>query len=120
MKFLKALFSSRRWFALALLATICLSVLLLLFAPQQVAVVHYKLVLTLLAGLVGYMLDRVLFPFASPSSYLADDWRKEPDADHPDDADFPVAGGYGRIFGCAMLRQVMLIVGAMLAVGLGL
>lgn len=66
------------------------------------------------------MLDRVLFPFASPSSYLADDWRKEPDADHPDDADFPVAGGYGRIFGCAMLRQAMLIVGAMLAVGLGL
>lgn len=120
MKFLKALFSSRRWFALALLATICLSVLLLFFAPQQVAVVHYKLVLTLLAGLVGYMLDRVLFPFASPSSYLARDWRKEPDADYPDDADFPVAGGYYRIFGCAMIRQAMLIVGAMLAVGLGL
>lgn len=120
MTFLKSLFSSRRWFALALLSTICLSALLILFAPQQVSVVHYKLVLTLLAGLVGYMLDRVLFPFASPSSYLDDDWRNEPDADNPNDADFPVAVGYGTIFCCAMLRQAMLIVGAMLAVGLGL
>lgn len=120
MTFLKSLFSSRSWFMLALLATICLSGLLLLFAPQQLPVVHYKLVLTLLAGLVGYMLDRVLFPFAAPSSYLDDDWRNEPDADKQNDADFPVATGYGNIFCIAMLRQAMLIVGAMLAVGLGL
>lgn len=120
MTFLKKLFSSRSWFMLALLATICLSGLLLLFAPQQLPVVHYKLVLTLLAGLVGYMLDRVLFPFAAPSSYLDDDWRNEPDADKRNDANFPVATGYGNIFCIAMLRQAMLIVGAMLAVGLGL
>lgn len=76
MTFLKNLFSSRRWFALTVLATICLSVLLVLFAPQQAPVVHYKLTLVLLAGLVLYLLDYVLFPFASPDSYLADDWRK--------------------------------------------
>ena len=40
MTFLKNLFSSRRWFALTVLATICLSVLLVLFAPQQAPVVH--------------------------------------------------------------------------------
>lgn len=120
MTFLKTLFSSRRWFVLAVLATICLSALLILFAPQQISVVHYKLVLTLLAGLVGYMLDSVLFPFAAPSSYLDDDWRNKPDADNRNDADFPVATRYGSIFCFAMLRQALLIVGAMLAVGLGL
>ena len=120
MTFLKSLFSSRRWFALALLLTLCLSALLILFAPQQVSVVHYKLVLTLLAGMVGYMLDRVLFPFAAPSSYLKDDWRHDPDADNANDADFPVTVSYRTIFCYAMLRQAMLIVGAMLAVGLGL
>lgn len=120
MSFLKSLFSSRRWFALALVSIVCLSVLLVLVAPQQLPVVHYKLVLTLLAGLVGYMLDRVLFPFASPASYLDDDWRNEPDTTNKNDADFPVAIGYGTIFGCAMLRQAILIVGAMLTVGLGL
>ena len=57
MTFLKNLFSSRRWFALTVLATICLSVLLVLFAPQQAPVVHYKLTLVLLAGLVLYLLD---------------------------------------------------------------
>ena len=77
MTILKTLLSSRRWFALTVLATICLSALLVLFAPQQVSVVHYKLVLTLLAGMVGYMLDRVLFPVAAPSSYLKDDWRHD-------------------------------------------
>lgn len=120
MTFLKNLFSSRRWFALALLATACLSALLALFAPQQLSVVHYKLVLTLLAGIVGYMLDRVLFPFAAPSSYLNDDWRNEPDADNPNNADYPVSVSYRTVFCFAMLRQAMLIVGAMLAVGLGL
>ena len=120
MTFLKNLFSSRRWFALTVLATICLSVLLVLFAPQQAPVVHYKLTLVLLAGLVLYLLDYVLFPFASPDSYLADDWRKAPDADRPDDADYPVVEGYRQVFCFAMLRRAIIIGCGMLAVGLGM
>lgn len=120
MTFLKNLFSSRRWFALAVLSIICLSALLILFAPQQVSVVHYKLTLVLLAGLVLFLLDYVLFPFASPDSYLADDWRKTPDSDRPDDADYPVVEGYRQVFCFAMLRRAIIIGCGMLAVGLGL
>lgn len=115
-----ALFNARSWLALCVLLTVALLVLLALFAPQQLPVVHYKLALTLLAGLAGYWLDRVLFPFAAPSGYLEDDWRKTPDADRPNDADYPVVCGYGVIFCYAMLRQAIIISGAMLAVSLGL
>ena len=120
MKFLKALVSARRWFTLALTCILFLSALLALSAPLQIPVVHYKLVLTLLSGFVGYRLDRVLFPFAAPSSYLVEDWHDDPDADNPGNADFPVVSGYESIFCYAMIRQAVIVVGAMLSVGLGL
>ena len=62
----------------------------------------------------------MLFPFASPDSYLADDWRKAPDADRPDDADYPIVEGYRQVFCFAMLRRAIIIGCGMLAVGLGL
>ncbi|MDL2207613.1 putative holin [Desulfovibrio sp. OttesenSCG-928-M16] len=110
----------RLWFVLCGLALAALLTLLALLAPQQVPVAAYKLCLLLLAGLAGYCLDRSLFPYAEPSGYLLKDWRKEPHADVPFGADYPVVAKYKLLFAAAMLRQTAIICMAMLAVGLGL
>lgn len=120
MKLLKLLANTRLWFLFCALAALGLIGALALFAPAQVPVAVYKLCLLLLAGVAGFCVDRSLFPYAEPSSYLADDWRKEPDADNPGDADFPVAEEYRAVFVVAMLRQALIVAVAMLAVGLGL
>ncbi len=120
MKLLKLLANTRLWFLFCALAALGLIALLALFAPQQVPVAVYKLCLLLLAGVAGYCLDRSLYPYAEPSGYLDIDWRKEPDADYPGDADYRVAKGYHWIFIAAMLRQALIVSVAMLAVGLGL
>lgn len=111
---------SRVWYALALIVTAALMAALAVAAPQQIPVVNYKLALAGLGGLAGYWLDRTLYPYSDPSSYLRRDWRQEPDADRPDDADYPVASGYLLVFGLAMLRQALLVAAGMLGVGLGL
>lgn len=56
-------------------------------SPAQLPVVLYKVSLIALAGVLGYWLDRVLFPYARPDSYLTYDWRAGSDepigeADH--------------------------------------
>lgn len=55
-----------KWY---LVAIILFSVITLL-SPQQLPVVVYKLSLVLLSTVVGYHLDRALFPYSSPGSYL--------------------------------------------------
>lgn len=66
-------------------------------APQQAAVTLYKVSLVTLAAVVGYWLDRSMFPYGRPDD-LADD----PDA-----------------FGAAMLRRAIVVAAAMVAMGLG-
>lgn len=110
----------RLWLFFCALALAALVALLALLAPQQVPVAAYKLCLLLLAGLAGYGLDRALFPYAEPSSYLLRDWRAEPRADVPFGADYPVVPEYRTVFMTATLRQALVICVAMLAVGLGL
>lgn len=87
-----------------LFALIVLNVLLLgmifVIAPQQAPVTLYKLSLVTLAGLVGYWLDRALFPYARPDIYI-------------DKAGFKV-----ELFAC-MLRRAIIVGCAMLAMGLG-
>lgn len=117
---LNNLISARRWIALALLATAALLAGLVLVSPQQLPVVAYKLALALLAGLSGYWLDRALWPYAAPSSYLYDDWRKAPDADNPDDADYPIVPEYKAAFASAMYRQAAIVIACIVGVCLGL
>jgi len=93
---------------------------LTLLSPAQVPVALYKLCLLMLAALAGYCIDRALFPYAEPSSYLVSDWRCDPDADKPSDADYPVVPEYRALFGLAVARQALLVGVSMLAVGLGL
>ncbi len=94
--------------------------LLFFVSPAQLPVMLYKLALVLLAGYVGYWLDRWIFPYARPDGYLAREWRAH-DPTYPDDAaDYAVVPGYEHIFAAALLRRALIVLGVMLAVGLGL
>ncbi len=76
-----------------------------LLAPHQLPVTLYKLSLVVAAAVVGYWLDRSLFPYARPDDLLAM-WSQEP---------LPKF----LAFGAAMLRRALIVAAAMLAVGLG-
>lgn len=117
---LKTFTNTRLWFLFCALVALVLIVALAVFAPAQVPVAVYKLCLLLLAAVAGFCVDRALFPYAEPSGYLKDDWRKDPDADNTNDADYPIAEDYCGVFVVAMLRQALIVAVAMLAVGLGL
>jgi hypothetical protein len=90
--------------ALALLAVVALA------APQQLAVIAYKVSLIAIAGVAGYCLDRALFPYARPHEFIGQMRRLGPSS-------LPwlwvpcVA---------TQLRRAMIVAAAMLAVGLGL
>ena len=89
--------------ALALLAAIAV------VSPRQLPVVLYKAALITLAAWLGYWLDRSLFPYARPDSYLWRDWRKGTDA-LEGDADFPLAdAGYMAAFCVAQVRRAIVV-----------
>lgn len=103
-----------------LVAAVVLVAAVALAAPQQIGVILYKACLLALAGYGGYWLDRTVFPYARPDSYLADpDWRgrKEPAQGQ---ANHPVAFGCEQVFAAAMLRRGVIMAGAILGLGLGL
>ena len=85
-----------------LLITLALLACVWAIAPHQLPVSLYKLSLVTLAAVVGYWLDRSLFPYARPDKFsncLADSGL--------------------HLMGMAMLRRAILIGCAMLAMGLG-
>lgn len=102
-------------FALALLAAIAW------VSPIQLPVVLYKASLIALAVVLGYWLDRGLFPYSRPDGYLHRDWRVRCGAPTPDGAvDFPVADGYLWVFAAAMIRRAVVVGAAVLGVAMGL
>jgi len=106
--------------AMCSVAAVLLVAALALISPAQLPVMLYKLALVLLAGFAGYWLDRWIFPYARPDGYLVSEWR-EHDDDYPDDeADYAVVPGYEHIYAAALLRRALVVLGAMLAMGLGL
>lgn len=48
------------------LFSMVLSVAILFFAPQQLPVIVYKLLMVTLGAVSGYWVDRALFPYARP------------------------------------------------------
>ena len=58
------------------LVALGLQIALLLISPAQVPVVLYKLALVMLAAILGMFFDVAVFPFATPDSYLDDDWKR--------------------------------------------
>lgn len=72
-------------------------------SPQQIPVVIYKLSLISLAAVLGYWLDRSLFPFARPGH----DIRHVPE-------------GMSNVFAAAMLRRALIVAAVCLSVAMGL
>ncbi|GLT22665.1 membrane protein [Zoogloea oryzae] len=111
-----------------LIVTILLLVAIAFLAPQQLPVSLYKLSLVSMAGVVGYWLDRSLFPYARPDAltdYCAvDDIEsledlKLDEGENPEPilAEFDTRANI--VFGLAMLRRAIIVGCAMLALGLG-
>lgn len=103
------------WYVAAALLLLAIA----LTSPQQVLVALYKLSLISLAGVVGYLLDRSLFPYARPDGYLKHDWRQTPGRQALR-ADHAVAMGYKQVFAAAQVRRAIVVGAAMLGVALGL
>lgn len=82
-----------------LLVTLVLVASIYVLSPQQLPVSLYKLSLITMAAVVGYWIDRSLFPYARP--------------DNPQLLQWPVMQA------CAMLRRAIIVGCAMLAVSLG-
>ena len=104
--------------------TLLLSVAVWWMAPQQLPVTAYKLSLVTLAGVIGYWLDRSLFPYARPDAFLAfeDAILADPDdIEHKGCADVmvPVSGPHDMLVAASMLRRAVIVGCAMLAMGLG-
>lgn len=83
--------------------------LVLAFAPQQIPVTLYKLSLVTLAAFVGFRIDRLIFPYARPDQVMS----------QKVSVGGPCVGKSDLIIATCMIRRAMIIVGAMLAMGLG-
>ena len=103
------------WLVLAVLLLAVIAIV----APPQLPVVLYKASLVSLAAVLGYWLDRTLFPYARPDGYLQRDWRlgtEEPEHE----ADYPVVPDYWREFCTAQIRRALIVASVVLGVAAGL
>lgn len=110
-----------------LIATIVLVCLIGLLAPQQLPVSLYKLSLVTMGGVLGYWLDRSLFPYARPDTFMGEAVEEDFDFSDPASTECDLklmtwnqgdtAGAL--LFGIAMARRAFIVSGAMLAMGLG-
>lgn len=106
--------------SLFLLVAVLLLAVIVAVYPDKFAVVVYKAALIALAAVIGYWLDRALFPYARPDSFLWRDWRKG--TDEPEgDVDYPVAGNnYMAAYCVAQLRRAIVVGCVVLGVAAGL
>ena len=113
-----------KWYLLAII----LFLIIVALSPQQLTVVVYKLALVLLSAVIGYHLDRALFPYASPGSYLLFNWKNGPykrgygDVNGGENYDvaFPVINNYQNIFAVVLIRRAIIVSAVILSVTLGL
>lgn len=116
----------RNWIilAVALLAAIAI------ISPEQLGVTLYKLSLVSIAAILGYHLDRALFPYASPGGYLAVDWKKQGGTDRKINTncgieysrgpEYPIAKGYELIFAVVLIRRALIVAAICVGVTMGL
>jgi hypothetical protein len=102
-----------------LLAAIALCALIFLLAPQQLPVSAYKISLIAIAGVMGYWLDRSLFPYARPDSFQG----STTEHDECDGCALSFELEYeppnDLLFAVSMVRRAVIVAAAMIAVGLG-
>ena len=113
MKFFARLLNPRFQFFFFAVLALFVTGLVAFCSPEQFPIVRYKLSLGMLAAVIAVFFDMAAFPYASPDSYLDDDWRKHA-------ADFPVAPGCRLLFAVACLRRIAVVAVFVLAVSLGL
>lgn len=97
-----------------LLTAILLLGIIGLVSPQQLPVVVYKLSLITLAAVLGYWLDRSLFPKARPGQYLRHDVKLM------EDGRYPVQTGLHMVFAASLIRRALIVSAVCLAVATGL
>jgi hypothetical protein len=107
-----------------LIATVLLLAVIGLLYPHQLPVSLYKLSLVTMAVVAGYWLDRSLFPYARPDSFIVKITPDEEACDIDLDGDcklipWEVVDGDGFVFAMAMLRRAIIVGCAMMAIGLG-
>jgi hypothetical protein len=93
------------------LITLVLLAAVWLLAPQQLPVSLYKLSLVALAAVIGYWLDRSLFPYARPDKFYALAQR------HSNSG--LVSSVLQEAMNWATLRRAIIVGCSMLAMGLG-
>lgn len=97
-----------------LLAAAVMFLVIAMVSPQQLPVVIYKLSLISLAAVLGYWLDRSLFPKSRPGQFqrhvqqLMDIGR------------YPVETGYHLVFAATLIRRAIIVAAVCLAVAMGL
>lgn len=97
-----------------LMTSLALLAVIALVSPQQLPVVIYKLSLITLAAVLGYWLDRSLFPKSRPGQYLY----HKPEL--MDEGVFPVRNNCQLVFAAAILRRAIIVAAVCLAVATGL
>lgn len=85
-----------------IILAIVLAVVIFVLRPQDAPLVLYKLALVFLGGVLGYWIDRSLFPYARPHLFLA-----------PKRYDSILASA-------VMLRRALIVLAAMIGVTLGI
>lgn len=103
------------WFIIAAMSLAVIAIT----SPVQLPIVLYKLSLISLAAVVGYWIDRSLFPYSRPDGYMVRNWRygtEEPEGD----VDFPLVSGYHLVFSAAVIRRAIVVAAVMIGVALGL
>lgn len=89
--------------------------------PQPQLIALNKLVLAMLAGIAGYLLDIVLFPYSRPDGYLRDECPgMRPGTLLTGSPEYPVDGEYQGLFAVAMLRRAVIVGTVIIGVCLGL
>ncbi|MFZ6687525.1 putative holin [Undibacterium sp. SXout11W] len=106
-----------------LLFAVVLSLLIFALSPQQLPVSLYKLNLIAIAGVVGYWLDRSLFPYARPDSFFASNLEDIENTAEVVDAQLQYQLEChlqnDLLAAASMLRRALIVAAAMIAVGLG-
>lgn len=97
-----------------MLITIGLLLAIAVLQPQQLQVVLYKSCLVALGGVVGYWIDRRLFPYARPHKAVNKYSRALSRSD--EDAAF----GHGLLAAFAMIRRAVVVLACVLGLTLGL
>lgn len=100
------------------LIAIALCAVISQLAPQQLPVSIYKISLIAIAGVVGYWLDRSLFPYARPDSFQGCDIGHD-STDSGLSFELQPEPPNDLLFAVSMIRRAVIVAAAMIAVGLG-